>query len=174
MGFLFSSSEEKEAKRKEEEQLRMEVASRNRAIADEESRRDKERKELREKIQELTRENTDAVEQARKLLELVKPEISAYAAEVAPKWEYLGGSDIESEKLDELGENGWELISLTSYETGYAGSMTVHMRYIFKRPVPKEFPEHINKKFKPFTELINRAKELKTEIEDLESHLASI
>ena len=47
------------------------------------------------------------------------------------KWEYMSKSgDLDDFDLDELGENGWELVAVTSNEFGQPGT------FYFKRPKP--------------------------------------
>lgn len=187
MSFLFGSSEEREAKKREEAakkeaelaQRQAEAAKREEQAAKDREvarKRDHEKYELQKKIGSLTSEKNAHVDQAGKILELLKPEIAAFAIANAPKWEYLADSDIDINDLDRRGELGWELINITSYETGFGGNITVHMRYVFKRPVPpeKDYPEIIHKKFAPASELLERVKELDLEIEELTHKMESI
>lgn len=60
-----------------------------------------------------------------------------------PQWEYLKLVDVSIERLNAVGVEGWELVGLTSYQTGggmtfdgVGGSKyTVHVEYLLKRPL---------------------------------------
>jgi hypothetical protein len=60
-------------------------------------------------------------------------------ADHAQKWEYMVLDDIDEEDLDRRGARGWELVNAAPYTTGFGlggnERMTVHMRYVFKRPI---------------------------------------
>lgn len=57
------------------------------------------------------------------------------------RWEYLSVVDAQDETLNKLGDEGWEMVNMVSYQTG--GGLTingvggekyvVHFRYAFKR-----------------------------------------
>ena len=53
------------------------------------------------------------------------------------KWQYRSEDDLTPLALNEIGMNGWELVSALSYVTGLGLGHTkvseVHMRYVFKR-----------------------------------------
>lgn len=56
------------------------------------------------------------------------------------KWEYLRVSSPSDDQLNQLGEQGWELVAIASqtYSTGMEGAfgrgVATDMTYIFKRP----------------------------------------
>ena len=60
-----------------------------------------------------------------------------------PQWEYLKLVDVSVDRLNAAGVEGWELVGLTSYQTGggmtfdgVGGSKyTVHVEYLLKRPL---------------------------------------
>ncbi len=60
-------------------------------------------------------------------------------ADHAQKWEYMVLDDIDEQDLDRRGARGWELVNAAPYTTGFGlggnERMTVHMRYVFKRPI---------------------------------------
>lgn len=180
MSFLFGSSEEREARKRqaaeEMEALRREVAAAMEARGKEEAEAEAKRKKIQARIKELEAEHSAHLEQASKLIGIVKPEVSLHAAKVAPKWEYLAENDASLDDLDSRGGQGWELVNVTSYETGAGGNLTVHMRYIFKRPVPRDedLPESTQRKLKPVFELLDRGNEILAELEELNSQLKSI
>lgn len=175
MSFLFGSAEEREAKKRAETALREELLARRQEESAKEKVAQDKRADLRSQIELLKQEKREHLTQAGKIFDIVNPEIRAAAIAKAPKWEYLVQSDIGIDDLDKLGEIGWELISITSFETG-GNVLTVHMRYVFKRPTLREedYPEVIHKKAQPAVELMGRVKELDAEIEDFEGKLNAI
>jgi hypothetical protein len=159
---LFASKEEKQARREAEERAERERQE-----------RDAQREKLVLQIDQLKSDKVAAEQQLEKLREAFKPEFSAYCAEKAPKWEYCRGVDITEPMIDLMGQQGWELVGLTSFETGSGGVMTVQMLYTFKRPVP-DIPEKLTKKYQPILELNQRVDAYGPQIEDLESQLKSL
>lgn len=159
---FFASKEEKQAKREAEERAEQERQE-----------LEAQRQNLRTQINQLREEKDSAERQIAKLREAFKPEFSGYCAEKAPKWEYCRGIDLEEAMLELMGQQGWELVGLASFETGANGVMTVQMLYTFKRPVP-DIPEKLMKKYQPIIELSQRIDGYGPQIEDLESQLKSL
>ena len=64
-------------------------------------------------------------------------ELEAYKSKHSNKWQYKLLEDIGESVLTELGTQGWELVSVTSFSTGDGWSPKyVHMQYSFKRMEP--------------------------------------
>ena len=162
---LFSTSEEKEEKKRRQE----EQAEAERLIAHKKN-------DLQNKITQLRIEKKQYIDQGQKILEAVQIEITRLNQNRAPKWEYITSSDLDSSNLDKHGELGWELIGITSYETGANGRMTVNMLGTFKRPVvpESEYPENIKKQIQPAAELLEMAKSISSQIEGLSSEHDSL
>jgi hypothetical protein len=168
MGF-FGNSQEKEAKRREEEQRRQGEMAKTLEI-------DREKEEIKSRIASLRAERDGYLDQAGRILDAVKPDIVRLNQDRAVKWEYLQLLDPTGGRLDEAGEVGWELVGISSYETGVGGNLTVHMHYTFKRSlVPEsEYPPELTRKFQPAGELLERCKELLSEIEELSSRFDAL
>jgi hypothetical protein len=66
-------------------------------------------------------------------------ELNAISSDLAVKWAYCTSDNISNEELNNYGYQGWELVNVVSYTTGWGlggnEKMTVSMRYVFKRPL---------------------------------------
>lgn len=62
-----------------------------------------------------------------------------YQDQITERFQYLIREDIEQDELSSLGFDGWDLVNFASYTTGFGlngnSSMTVHLRYVFKRAI---------------------------------------
>lgn len=55
------------------------------------------------------------------------------------KWEYTE-IDTETyvtpyEAMKEIGLQGWEMVGVSTFNTGIGGVLTIHFKYVFKRPI---------------------------------------
>lgn len=143
---IFGSSEEREERTAAKEEARAALIS------------------AKNQIDDLTELLADASQRYRKLF-------NQHNADQAQKWEYMLLDDIDEENLDRRGARGWELVNAAPYTTGFGlggnERMTVHMRYVFKRPVANTVtPEMAG--------LDREITGLKEALAEAESHLGSL
>ncbi len=117
-----------------------------------------EKKQARKNLEEQIKARKQYLEKLNKAREAT---IQQYKATHSTQWEYLQLNDegagwwsaqYKSVDLDALGRQGWELVSVSTYEKG--GGMTntynTHALYTFKRKVvdvPEEVIQAINAKY---------------------------
>jgi len=99
----------------------------------------KEEKEKRRQTKALLKSTEARLEQRQKEFYV---QVEAYKQSVAEKWEDLETTSQRlagiNMSLNDLGEQGWELVGVTSYSEGM-GTLYWHQIYVFKRRIP-EFP----------------------------------
>jgi hypothetical protein len=92
----------------------------------------REKREINERLKSLNRHRDDLIRKA-------QHEIELYKASQTQKWEYWVLDDVNNEQLNNVGSMGWELVGITSYETGstnpvmHTANYVAHTRYVFKR-----------------------------------------
>lgn len=92
-------------------------------------------------------------------------------ADHAQKWEYMVLDDLGEDDLDRRGARGWELVNAAPYTTGFGlgGSerMTVHMRYVFKRPIANQVTSDMAILQQEIAELTKAVAEAQDRLSDL-------
>ncbi len=101
----------------------------------------KEKRELNERLKLLKKHRDD-------ILRREQQELEQYKASQLEKWEYFVIDDVDTEQLNRMGMLAWELVGVTTYQTGGSNpaigtaNYYSHTRYVFKRklfPLPPDF-----------------------------------
>ena len=123
------------------------------------SREEKEiRRQKQDKIQKFISISEQLKQQLVNRINDFERESEEFIRANSEKWQYTQittKSDDCWQQITELGDNGWEMVSIATFQEGGtfngSGGYTSHIIYVFKRPV--KLPQEIKHKYADISEL---------------------
>lgn len=91
---------------------------------------------------------------------------NAEIVEDAPKWQYRVEDGPSVALLQSAGDDGWELVSAFAHATPLS-TASMHIRYVFKRPIPVKFSETTAYAYERLRDLNLEVSNLQKQIEAL-------